>query len=149
MRAASWPTRHIRADLRFAPFADRLNCRWHEPALLLGEPISQHVDERVHLGAQVPSVGIERADLQLLRRLAGQRRHQRSRGQQIADRERDRHHQADAGQGGVHGVGAAADQASRYARNDRIAIGIQKVPPVGERCVGVEQAVVAGEVCRG
>jgi len=57
---------------------------------------------------------------------------------------------ADAGQGGsVHGVEAAADQASRYVRNDRIAIGIPTVPPVRERCVGVAQAVVAGEVCRG
>ena len=32
-------------------------------------------------------------------------------------------------------------------RNDRIPIGIQKVPPVREPCVGVAQAVVAGEVC--
>jgi hypothetical protein len=49
----------------------------------------------------------------------------------------------------TQGAGAAADQASRYARHDRIAIGVQKMPPIRERCVGVAQAVVAGEVCGG
>ena len=28
-----------------------------KPALLLGEPVCQHVDERAYLGAQVPAVG--------------------------------------------------------------------------------------------
>jgi len=52
-----------------------------EPALLLGEPVYQHVDERAHLGGQMPAMGIERIDFALLRPVAGQQRHQRSRGQ--------------------------------------------------------------------
>ena len=121
-----------------------------EPMLLLGKAIDKHVDEHAHLGAQVPSVGIKRVDLDLLRPVAGQQRHQRPRGQQIPDQERRGYHQTDAGHGGgAHCIGAAADQASRYARHQRIAASIQKVPPVRERRVGIAQTVVIGEVCRG
>src|SRR6266478_1225164 len=52
------------------PIADLRICRWPEPALLLGEPVCQHVDEGAHLGAQMPAMGIERVDFQLLRPVA-------------------------------------------------------------------------------
>jgi hypothetical protein len=57
---------------------------------LLGEPVYQHVDERAHLAAQVPAMRIERIDLQLLRPVLGQQRHQRSRGYQVRNQERRR-----------------------------------------------------------
>src|SRR6266478_4361553 len=55
---------------RLCPIADLRICRWPEPALLLGEPVCQHVDEGAHLGAQMPAMGIERVDFQLLRPVA-------------------------------------------------------------------------------
>jgi hypothetical protein len=72
---------HATAMSQFPPISDLRTCRWPEPALLLGEPVYQHVDERAHLGGQMPAMGIERIDFALLRPVAGQQRHQRSRGQ--------------------------------------------------------------------
>jgi hypothetical protein len=118
-----------------------------EPALLLGEPVYQEVDERAHLGGQMPAMGIERIDFALLRPVAGQQRHQRSRGQQVLDQKRRSYHQPNPSHGGgAGGFGAATDQAPRYARRHRVAASIQKAPPVLERRVGVAQAVVAGEI---
>src|ERR1700757_4588417 len=44
-----------------------ITCSRPEPALLLGEPVYQHVDERAYLGGQMPAMGIERIDFALLR----------------------------------------------------------------------------------
>ena len=103
---------------------------WPEPALLLGESVYQEVDERAHLGGQMPAMRIEGIDFALLRSVAGQQRHQRSRGQQVLDQKRRRYDQPNAGHGGgAGGFGAATDQAPRYARRHWIAARIQKAPP--------------------
>ena len=54
----------------------------------LDEALDQHVDEGADLGGHVPTMRIERDNLELGRLVVGQQRHQPPRGKQIENHER-------------------------------------------------------------
>lgn len=85
----------------------------------------------------MPTVGIERIDLDALHPVVGQQRHQRSRSQQIRDQEWACQHQTNTSRGGgKHSFDASGDEVPSYARDHGIAGGIFERPLVWGRNVG-------------
>jgi len=90
--------------------------------LVVGEPLNQHIEEQPDLCAQLPPMGGERNDLQLLRVVVGQQLDECAGGEHIGYNKRGAQPQSETGTGScAHGGQAGGEQVARYARACRIA----------------------------